>query len=185
MSRKTPTKRGRNTSKGCTPLEERFCHEFLEDGKAGPALKRAGSTARNLNQQAHEMKQRPHVAERIAQLMAIQNEKTAVDAIWVQNELVMLYRNARNAADPPRTVRQKGPVKTNEAARSTALRALEKIGSLVTVNAFRHQVGLSNPDGSNLDLTGLSDADLDQLETLLSKAALSGGDSSGEEPTIQ
>lgn len=126
------------------------------------------------------MKQRPHVAERIAQLVAIQTEKISVDRQWVETELVMLYRNARNAADPTRP-----GGKTNEAARSTALRALRDIGELATVNAFRKQVGLSNPDGSNIDLTGLSDADLNTIEAILERAALAGGDTSGESETIQ
>lgn len=172
MSRKRASRR--HIVKGLTPLEERFCAEYVVDFDGTAALKRAGSSAKWLSQQAYEMLRKPHIATRIQELIVGQNEKALVNKQWVMNELVLVYRSAMAGATAG---------KGNSAERATALRALEKLGQHVDVNAFRAQVGIGNPDGSAFDLSGLSDGELDNLESILSKVALSGGDSSGESPT--
>lgn len=164
---------------GLTPLETRFCVEYVVDYQGGPALVRAGSTATYPDQQAYEMLRKPHIAREIERLIAGQNEKAAVNKQWIMNELVALYQGAKLAAEGV------GTGKPNATERATALRALEKLGMHVDVNAFRAQLGLGNPDGSPLDLSGLDDEDLDVLERVLAKAALAGGGSSGEGETLQ
>ena len=173
MSRKRASRR--HIVKGLTPLEERFCAEYVVDFNGTEALKRAGSSAKWVAQQAYEMLRKPHIAQRIQALIVGQNEKALVNKQWVMNELVLVYRSAMAGANVG---------KGNSAERATALRALEKLGQHVDVNAFRQQIGLGNPDGSAFDLSGLNDDELDSLETILSKVALTGGDSSGESPTI-
>lgn len=177
MSRKPAPKRGRQKAQAMTPLEQRFCHEYVVDFIAYKAIQRAGSQAKNLHIAATEMKRKPHVAAYISNLIAQQNEKAAVNKQWIMTELVLVYRTAMAAADTA-----KG---SNPAERANALRALDKLGAHVDVNAFRQQIGLGNPDGSTLDLSGLSDEKLNLLESILSEAALSSGGASGEGETIQ
>lgn len=179
MSRKAA--RRRHTPEGLTDLELRFCFEYVVDFKGGPALRRAGSTAEYVDQQAYEMLRKPHIVAKIEALIAQANERSTVDKDWLKTELVLLYRSALSAAD---VYDDKGKrITTNPAERATALRTLEKIGQHVDVNAFRAQIGLGNADGSNFDFSGLSDEMLEQLETILSAAALAAGGPSRDQPT--
>lgn len=174
MSRKLATKRRRALDPVFTGLELRFIDEFLiTPGSATAAMKRAGSTTKYPEQQASEYLKKPHIAREIQRRFALQSEKHAVDKTWLITELVLQYNAAKAAA----------AITQSTSERRLAVTCLEKIGMHVDVNAFRQQIGLSNPDGSNLNLSGLSDADLDSLETLLAKAAIAGGYSSGEEPS--
>lgn len=173
MSRKSVRKR--RVRRELTPLESRFVAEYLVDLQAGPALKRAGSTAQYVDQQAYEMLGKPHIAAEIQKRVATLNEKAAVNRDWVLNELALCYRAASAAAGT-------GTKRVVAEAR-LALSTLEVIGKHVDVNAFRLQLGVGNPDGSAFDYSGLADEELDQLEALLTKAALSGGSESGEGET--
>jgi len=162
-----------------TDLETRFVAEYLVDMMAGPALRRAGSTTKFPDQQASEMLRKPHIAAEVQKRIAAANEKCEVNRTWVLTELALQYRAASTAASAP----QPGG-KRNVAEARLALSALEVIGKHVDVNAFRQQIGIGNPDGTAFDYAGLNDDELDQLENLLSKAALSSGDPGGEGPTL-
>lgn len=183
MSRKLATKRQEPKRRRMaladsefTALEQRFIDEFMVDQVATYALKRAGSSAKHLHQQASEYMRKPHIAREIQRRISLQAEKAIVDKTWLMTELVLTYQAAKAAA---------GVTGGNPAERTIALRALEKIGMHVDVNAFRHQVGIGNPDGSTFDLSGLSDEQIEQLETIVSALAVANGDSGGESPTIQ
>jgi hypothetical protein len=173
MSRKAALRR--HAKRELTPLEQAFVLEYLKDFVGGHALARAGSTAKYLDQQASEMLRKPIVADAIARAMTKRNEALEVNAKWVLTELVVQYRAAAVGAGTGKS--------TNSAERANALRALDKIGQHVDVSAFRAQIGLGNPDGTNFDFSGLDDDELSKLESILSKAAISGGDSGREEST--
>lgn len=166
MSRKTASRR--REKRALTPLERRFVAEYCTDFRGGPALARAGSTAKYPDQQAYEMLRKPHVAEAVERQIAGLNERAFVNKQWVLNRLVTEYGRSSEAAE-------NGKGKGATAERGHALRALEKIGQHVDVNAFRQQVGLGNPDGSNFDYSALSLEELHALESLLVKASLGGG----------
>lgn len=172
MSRKASA--NRHKPEALTPLESRFCHEYCVDYQAGPALKRAGSKAKFADQQAYEMLRKPHIAAEIQRIIAGQNEKAHINKQWIMNELALQYRAASAAA-----------AVGNTAERRIAVQCLEKLGQHVDVNAFRAQIGLGNPDGSEMDLSGLTDEQLDQLEKLLEIAALAEPSEGGKGETIQ
>lgn len=154
---------------GLTPLEARFCAEYIVDFVASYALKRAGSKAKYLDQQASEMMKKPHILAEIERRLVERNqaaiERGGVNRQWVLIRLVMEYERASAAANDPA-----GQSRSTD--RGHALKALDKIGQHVDVNAFRQQIGLGNPDGSNFDYSALSDEELHDLERILSKAAL-------------
>lgn len=173
MSRK-PARR-RHRPNGLTPLEDLFIAEYMVDFCAGKALVRAGSGAKYPDQQAYEMLHKPHIAAEIEKRIAARSEKAAINAQWVLNELAILYSATKTAALTPD---DRG--RRDRAAIREARQTLELMGKHVNVNAFRSQLGIGNPDGSEFDLSGLSDEQLDQLETLLSAIALTGGDTGRE-----
>jgi hypothetical protein len=173
MSRKAATRR--HKERELTLLEKRFVSEYTVDWQGGPALKRAGSTAEFVDQQAYEMLRKPHIANAIAARVALLNEKCAINKQWVMTELALQYRAASACA----AVVTKGRRNTTEA--KLAVECLEKLGRHVDVNAFRHQIGLGNPDGSAFDYDALTDEEQDDLERLLSKAALGDAVSGGSE----
>lgn len=165
MSRKPAMKRHRK--KELTPLEDRFIAEYMVDLCGGRALVRAGSRTRYPDQQASEMLRKPHIAREIEKRIALVNEKTAMNAQWVLNELGLLYQFHKAAFMAPI---EKG--KRDLTAGKEARVVLEKIGAHVNVNAFRTQLGVGNPDGSPFNYEALTDDELDALESLLRKAAL-------------
>lgn len=168
MSRK-PARR-RQQKAGLTILEQKFVAEYMVDGIAGKALVRAGSRAKHPDQQAYEMLRKPHIAAEIEKRIAGLNEKTAMNAQWVLNELGLLYQFHKAGFLAPG---ENG--KRNLAAGKEARVVLEKIGDHVNVNAFRKQLGVGNPDGTPFNYEALSDDELDALESLLRKAALGEG----------
>lgn len=154
---------------GLTELEVRFVNEYLIDMDATAAYVRAGYNSKYPAQDAYAARRRPHVAKAIAQAMTKRNSDAGVDALFVLTEAAFQYREAAGRAG-------KDPKE-----RGHALKALDMIGKHVNVLAFRHQVGLGNPDGTNYDLSSLSDAELDEFERLALKALGAGdGYSSGE-----
>ncbi len=144
---------------GFTELENNFVNEYVIDMDATNAYIRAGYNSKYPSQDAYQLRRKPKIANAIASCMVRRNEELGIDAKFVLIETTYQYREAagRASADPRE--------------RSHALKALEMLGKHVDVQAFRHQVGLGNPDGTNYDFTRLSFEQLDQLERLLSIAA--------------
>jgi phage terminase small subunit len=70
-----------------TPLQERFCEEYLKDLNASQAAKRAGSKAENERTAGSEFLANPNVAARIAQLKAERSAETKIDAAWLLSRL--------------------------------------------------------------------------------------------------
>lgn len=104
---------------------ERFATAIATGMSASAAYVEAGYAANDGN--AVRLKGNEKVAARIAELEAKRTEKvvssTAVDAAWVLNQAVELYRDAKT-----------------EKAHSAAKGVLELIGKHVDVQAFRDQV---------------------------------------------
>lgn len=168
--------RGTNDSKrmrkrifpGLTELENNFVNEYLIDMDATNAHRRAGYNSKYAGQDAYELRRKPHIAAAIAERLTKRSENLGIDAKFVIIEAAHQYREAAvRASSDPRE-------------RALALKALEMIGKHVDVQAFRQQVGIGNPDGSNYDYSRLSDSDLDQLERLLTIAAGIDGSPDGE-----
>lgn len=144
---------------GLTELENNFVAEYLVDMNATHAYVRAGYNSASPKQDAYKLRRKEHIVKAITQRMVERNELVKIDAHFVLTETSIQYREAaQRASEDPRE-------------RSHALKALDMLGKHVDVQAFRQQVGIGNPDGSNYDLSRLNDTQLDQLERLLRIAA--------------
>lgn len=149
----------RREFEGLTELENNFVNEYIIDMDATNAYIRAGYQSKYPSQDAYHLRRKDKIANAIAACMTRRNAELNIDAKFVLIEASYQYREAaqRASADPRE--------------RSHALKSLEMIGKHVDVQAFRHQVGIGNPDGTNYDFTRLTNDQLDQLERLLSIAA--------------
>lgn len=70
-----------------TPLQERFCQEYLIDLNATKAAERAGSKAKNLTVAGSEFLANPNVAAEIERLKAERSKRTQIDADWLLRRL--------------------------------------------------------------------------------------------------
>src|SRR3990167_2648262 len=70
-----------------TPLQERFCEEYLKDLNASQAAKRAGSKAENTSPAGSEFLANPNVAARITEMKAARSAETKIDAAWLLTRL--------------------------------------------------------------------------------------------------
>ena len=70
-----------------TPLQERFCQEYLKDLNATQAAKRAGSKAENLTVAGSEFLANPNVQAEIDRLKLERSRETKIDANWLLRRL--------------------------------------------------------------------------------------------------
>lgn len=70
-----------------TPLQERFCEEYIKDLNATQAAKRAGSKADKLDQAGYEFLRNPEVQAQIQRLKHDRSERTRIDADWLLKRL--------------------------------------------------------------------------------------------------
>ncbi|MEO1430287.1 MAG: terminase small subunit [Cyanobacteria bacterium J06633_8] len=76
--------------KKLTPKEELFCREYLIDFNGTSAAERSGYSAKSyeaLRQQASQLLTKPHIAQRLSQLMAARSRRTGINADRVLLEL--------------------------------------------------------------------------------------------------
>lgn len=69
-----------------TDKERLFCHEYLKDGNAGEAARRAGYSKNNLHHIAWETMQRPHVRDYLNTLQQKQAHKLNITAERILSE---------------------------------------------------------------------------------------------------
>lgn len=126
-----------------TPKQAAFAEEYLIDLNGTQAAIRAGYSARTAHIAAHKLLAKPAIAARVAELKRARSEALAVDAQWVLEQAVEVYKRCAQAIEPalhPKTRRQLKsedgrPLFTFNSA--SALRALELIGKHVDIGAFR------------------------------------------------
>ncbi len=70
-----------------TPLQERFCQEYIKDLNAAQAAGRAGSKAENLSVAGSEFLANPKVQVEISRLKAERAARTKIDADWLLKRL--------------------------------------------------------------------------------------------------
>lgn len=123
------------------PDDALFVREFLIDLNGYQAMLRCGKSEVNARTNAARMIRRPKIANAIALAMEERAEglrltaKTVLAEAWRCYTACVADKNWKDAG-----------------------KFLEMIGKHVDVQAFRNQVGLSNPDGSPIefDLSGMS-----------------------------
>ncbi len=102
-----------------TPKQERFVLEYLIDGNAAGAARRAGYSANSAEIIGFENLRKPKIAAAIKILTEERAEKLGIDAEWVLRKSKQLYHDCVDAEDHATT-------------RST----IEMIGKHVTVKAW-------------------------------------------------
>ena len=153
-----------------TPSDALFVREFLVDLNTMQAMIRWGSTEENAKRNGSRMIRRPVIAKAIAAAMSERVEHLRITAKTVLGELWRCYLGLV------------GDQKWKDAAE-----VLDKVGKHVDVQAFRTQVGLSDPNGEPLefDLNGFSTDEKRALLAMLERAgALQSGGSGEGSPII-
>lgn len=177
-----------------TAKQRQFVVEYLIDLNATQAALRAGYSARGAKDQAWQLMQRPDITEAIEQAKEARNKRVQVDADYVLQRLTDIDQMDLAAIHGDdgkllpirqwpliwRQMVKEVDMKSGKVKFHDKLRALELIGKHVSVNAFRDQIGIGDPNGGPIqtvtaDLGKLTDEQLEQLE-LLAAAARPEGD---------
>lgn len=144
-----------------TEKEALFIEHYLGaaagNGRKAAEMAGYGGKPDTLKKVAWNILKRPRVIEVMAEAREARSTTLVYAADDVLRELLQLLADAK--ALPKNSLRVR-----------TVLAVLDKIGAHVAVNAFRQQVGLSNPAGGpidvnhSIDLTGLTDDELEYVE---------------------
>jgi phage terminase small subunit len=155
----------------------RFVEEYIVDLNATQAAIRAGYSEKTAYAQGQRLLKGAEIAAAVAEAQAARSERTKIDADWVLRRLAEeadadiadIYADdgsLKPVKDWP-GVWRKGLVsgldveevsagaettrRVSKVKLSDRLKRIELIGKHIGVQAFRDQVGVGNPDGSNLD----------------------------------
>lgn len=113
--------------------QELFCNEYLIDLNATQAAIRAGYSERTAQEQSSRLLSNVMVSSRVAELMQIRVESTAIDAAWVLTSAKKVFdRCMQNEAVND----GEGDTGVYKFEHSGANKALEIIGKHVDVQAF-------------------------------------------------
>lgn len=127
-----------------TQKEELFCIEYLIDLNGTQAYKRAGYKVKNdavARVQASKLLTKPNIQHRIEQLKAERSERVKINADWVLNEAVNVFKMATGtipikSSKPNKQTGKEEIYEMNRTNLREANRALEIIGKHVDVKAF-------------------------------------------------
>lgn len=148
-----------------TPKQEAFAREYLIDLNATQAAIRAGYSVDTAKQQGARLLTNVDVARFVAEGMEQRAEETGIDARWVLEQAVDVYRVARD-----------------DNKLSEALRALEHIGKHVDVGAFRERVEHTGKDGGPIQHEQVTN-DADAFTRTIAGIAARSGAGSGDSQT--
>jgi hypothetical protein len=143
-----------------TPKQAAFVREYLIDQNATQAAIRAGYSKATANQQGSRLLANVGVAAALRAKQAMFARKADITVESLTSELEQARRLALKE-------------KQSAAAVSATLGKAKLHGLLVERHKHSGAVG-------SYDLTKISDADLDRLESILGTVAATGGDSGGE-----
>lgn len=73
-----------------TPMQKRFCEEYIIDCNGSAAAVRAGYSPKTSKEQACDLLTRPHIQAEVERLKAEQSERTKVTADRVVNRLAQI-----------------------------------------------------------------------------------------------
>lgn len=167
--------------KTLTPKQEMFCREYLIDLNATQAAIRAGYSEKTANVIGPENLAKPCVQEVIQELKKEREKRVEIDADWVLRRLKEI--DEMDVADILNDDGELLPVKDwPKCWRQTIsgldistttliedvetvlkkikwpdkLRNIELLGKHISIKAFRDQVGISDPDGEPIKITGIN-----------------------------
>ncbi|MBX9874666.1 MAG: terminase small subunit [Beijerinckiaceae bacterium] len=163
---------------GLSFRHQQFVDQYLIDLNGTQAAIRAGYSARTAQKQAYQLLSRPDVQEAVSAAQTSRSERTKIDADWVLRrlaeeadaDLADLYDESgalRPVKDWP-TIWRKGLIAGVEVEElreegaavgfvrkvklSDRIKRIELIGKHVGVQAFREQLGLSDPKGGPVQI---------------------------------
>jgi hypothetical protein len=142
---------------GLTAKQEAFCQGVGSRGDTLAASYRAaydasGMTPANVHNEAYKLMLRPEIASRVNALVREKQAKTSLDAARIRSHVIeRLHSESINPDNPP-------------AAR---VRALELLGKLDVVGAFRERVETETKQAAPDDIAATLEA---RLKALLAKA---------------
>lgn len=133
-----------------TQKEILFCKEYIKDFNGTRAYIDAGYKVKNdkvAGVQASRMLAKARITKKINELKAEREKKLEIDAEWVLNEAIEIYKIAKG--EKPHTLgRVKNGVSEKIEIHKTNLReackALEIIGKHTSIKAFEKEVDLGN-----------------------------------------
>lgn len=147
---------GRNAW-GLTAKQEEFCQGVgargeTQAGAYRAAYDTANMTPANIQNEAYKLMQRPDIISRVNMLVAEKASRTTHDAARIRSLVIeRLHLEAQNQDNPP----------------SVRVRALELLGKLDTVGAFRERATVEEAPAPAKELAETLQA---KLKALLSKA---------------
>lgn len=146
------------SKKPLTAKQEMFCREYLIDLNATQAAIRAGYSEKTAYSIANENLSKPEIIEFLQPLLEEREKRVEVDADYVLTQAKKLHERCMQEIKP--LTDKKGNQLTDEEGNAIfvfdsqgAARSLELIGKHVSVQAFRDQLGISNPKGGPIELT--------------------------------
>ena len=187
-----------------TPKQEAFVREYLIDLNATQAAIRAGYSEKTANEQGSRLLADVSVRSAIEAAKAARSERTEISADWVLRtlaeektaDLADLYDEhgtMKPIKDWPLAFRRgvvvgvetveefvgvgedRKPIQIRKIKMTDRTKHIELIGKHVRVQAFRDNVGISDPNGkplqTTLDVSALSGAALAELLAARDKAA--------------
>jgi phage terminase small subunit len=187
-----------------TPKQEAFVREYLIDLNATQAAIRAGYSEKTANEQGSRLLADVSVRSAIEAAKAARSERTEINADWVLRtlaeektaDLADLYDEhgaMKPIKDWPLAFRRgvvvgvetveefvgvgedRKPIQIRKIKMTDRTKHIELIGKHVRVQAFRDNVGISDPNGkplqTTLDVSALSGAALAELLAARDKAA--------------
>jgi phage terminase small subunit len=163
---------------GLTNRHQRFVDEYIIDLNATQAAIRAGYAPKAANKQAHLLMLRPDVQKAITEAQASRSERTKIDADWVLRRLAdeadadladlydesgslkpikdwpPVWRKGLVAGVEVEELREEGAAVgfVRKVKLSDRIKRIELIGKHVGVQAFREQLGLSDPKGGPVQI---------------------------------
>lgn len=152
-----------------TPKEARFVEEYLIDLNGAAAARRAGYAAKSATVTASKLLSKPNVAAAIAQAKQLRSEAAGVDAQWVLERAIEVYKRCFQDIAPalhPKTRKQMkdsdgNPLFVFQSA--SCLRALEIIGRHVEIGAFADRVEVTAPGMDVISLLNAGRARVGEL----------------------
>lgn len=162
-----------------TPKQARFVEEYLVDLNATAAAIRAGYSCKRASEIGWQLLQKTTVQQAIQTAQTARSERTEITADYVLTNLKEIVERCMQRAP---VVNRKGKQVYDDEGNAVwafdaknANRALELLGKHVGAFEDRHRIDLSG--GIEINLSGLSEEELDTLEGLLLKTKSNSGGS--------
>lgn len=158
--------------RGLNQKQQRFVLEYLKDSNGAQAAIRAGYAARSAREIACALLAKHNIKEAIQKAVEERNQKLKLDAQWVVKNLQKVHRVSMRGHP---IFDKDGNLVGRKVDTTGANKALELIGRHLGIFVDKHEHTGKNgtpliPSDVRVNLSTLSDDELESLKTLLEKA---------------